>query len=155
MSNFISNLLDKLGHFFKGLFNEAERAWNKLEPEIQTALLHGSGVIAIVNENLDKTPDFVFELIQKKFPDLTEEKLKAGLVKVNEAFKIAEDINNADLLTLLKNLQTFLSSLHGSFWEGVSSTLAQLLSIALAPEMTPFAKISLLAEFVYNKFIKK
>ncbi len=87
------------------MFNAAQKAWNKIEPEVQQALIKGSGVIAIINENLDKTPEFVFELIQQKFPGLTKEALQDGLKQVKEAFKIADDVEQPDLLTTIKNIQ--------------------------------------------------
>lgn len=144
-----------IGHFFENLFNQAAHAWHNLEPEVQKALLHGSGVIDIVNKNLDATPDFVWEIIQKKFPDITEDKLKEGLSKINADFKIAEENLSDDLPTLIGNLQKYLATLKGKFWEAASSTLAQILSAIFAPEQTVFAKIVMVVEFVYRKFIKE
>lgn len=142
-------------HFFGDLFNSTEKAWRKLEPEVQAALIHGSGVIDIINKNLDQTPEFVWELIQKKFPDITKENLQVGLQKVNDDFKIAEGIDNPDLLTLIKNLQTYLASLKGQFWQKASSFISQTLAIVLAPNETEFAKIVSFIEFVYRTIINK
>ncbi len=141
-------------HWFTDLFNSAQKAWDKLEPQVQTALVHGSGVINVVNENLQKTPDEVFALITQKYPDLTKENLTAGLSKISNSFAIAEGVDNPDLLTLIENLQKYLSGLQGSFWQAASSTIAQLLAIALAPGETPFAKVVQLIEFVFRKKVK-
>lgn len=155
------NIFDKIGDFFenfaewvKGLFNAAEKAWHKLEPEIQDALLKGSGIIAVINENLGKTPDVVFELIQSKFPDISKEKLHEVLTVVDKQFGTAATIEDPDLLTTIENLQEFLSGLQGNVWQGISSSMAQVLSIAFADEKTPFAKIQMLMEYVYNEFVK-
>jgi hypothetical protein len=141
-------------HIFTDLFNSVEKAWNKLDPQIQDALVKGSGVINIINTNLEATPDAVFELIEAKYPDVTKEKLTAALANVTDKLKVAEGIANPDLLTTIKNLQTYFSGFHGKFWEGTASTASQLLSIAMAPDETPFAKIASFIEFVYRKKIK-
>ncbi len=138
-------------HIFTDLFNSAEKAWHKLEPEVQAALIHGSGVVKVINENLDKTPDIVFSIIEKKFPDLTKANLESGLAKVNAAFGIAEGVDSPDLLTLIQNIQKYLSGLKGKFWENASSIISQTLAIALAPDETPFAKIVQFIEFVFRK----
>jgi hypothetical protein len=135
------------------LFNAAEKAWHKLEPEVQAALLHGSGVINVINQNLQATPQAVFDLIDKKFPDLTKENLTAGLAKVAAAFGIAEQTANPDLLTTIEGIQKYLSTLKGNIWQGISSAMAQILSIAIAPNETPFEKIVQLIEWVYKKIV--
>ncbi len=156
MSNFISNLLNKIGHFFEGLFNAAQHAWSKLEPDLQNAILQGSGIIDIINKNIDAAPPEVIALIQKAFPNLTTDKLKSALHEVNKVFNIASDIEDSDLEVTLSRLQKYLATFNlNNTWSAVSSTAAQILSTAFAPNGTPFAKISMLIEFVYNKFIKK
>jgi hypothetical protein len=140
-------------HIFTDLFNSVEKAWHKLEPEVQNALIHGSGVINIINQNLQKTPQEVFDLIQNKFPDLTKDKLTAALAKVTDGLKVAEDNTNPDVLTTIQNLQKYFSGLQGKFWQGAASTSSQILAIALSPDETPFAKIASFIEFVYRKKI--
>lgn len=141
-------------HIFTDLFNSIEKAWNKLDPEVQAALIKGSTVVNIINENLQATPDSVFDLIQKKFPDVTKDKLSAALANVTDKLKVAQDTANPDLLTTIKNLQTYFAGFQGKFWEGTASTASQLLSIALAPDETPFAKVAAFIEFVYRRKIK-
>jgi len=141
-------------HIFTDLFNSVAKAWNKLEPKVQDALLQGSGVISIINQNLTATPDVVFDLIEKKFPDLTKDKLTEALGEVTDKLKVVQDIEDADLLTTIKNLQAYFSGFQGKFWEGTASAASQLLSIALSPDDTPFAKIAMFIEFVYRKKIK-
>lgn len=139
-------------HIFTDLFNSAEKAWHKLEPKVQDALIHGSGIIKILNDNLEKTPDVVFTIIQEKYPDITKEYLHDGLNKVAEAFKIPD----ADLLTTIENLQVYLLSMSGSgeVFDAIRSALAQILAIALAPKETLFAKIVSLVEWVFRKKVK-
>jgi len=141
-------------HIFTDLFDSVAKAWNKLEPKVQDALVKGSGIINVINTNLQATPDEVFDLIQKKFPDVTKENLTAALANVTDKLKVAQDIEDPDLLTTIKNLQAYFAGFHGKFWEGTASTASQLLSIALAPDETNFAKIAMFIEFVYRKKIK-
>jgi len=155
------NIFEKIGDFFediwdwaKGLFNAAKKAWKHLEPQIQDALLKGSSIIALINSNLDKAPDEVFALIQNKFPDLSKEKLHEALNEVDKQFGTAATIADADLLTTIQNIQKFLGSLQGNVWQAISSAMAQLLSTVFAGDQTPFAKISMLMEYVYNDFVK-
>jgi len=142
-------------HIFTDLFNSAEKAWHKLEPQVQSALVDGSGVINVINQNLQATPQQVFDIIGQKFPKLSKDKLAAGLAKVNDGLKIAQGAENPDLLTTIKDLQTYLSGLQGKFWESASSIAAQVLSTVFSPDETPFAKISMLIEYVYRKKIKE
>jgi hypothetical protein len=141
-------------HIFTDLFNSVEKAWDKLDPKIQDAVIKGSGVISIINSNLQSTPDVVFDLIEKKYPDVTKENLTAALANVTDKLNVAQGIANPDLLTTIKNLQTYFSGFQGKFWEGTASTASQLLSIALAPDETPFAKVAMFIEYVYRKKIK-
>ena len=151
----MKKLLAKIGQFFSGLFNGATKTWNKLEPQVKNAILHGSAIVEVINTNLDKAPDFVFDLIQKKFPDIDKEKLHTGLHQISGALGIAEDISSPDVLTLIQNLQIYLSGLKGKVWANISGTIAKALAAALAPPDTKFAAISALMEFVYHSFIKK
>jgi len=142
-------------HIFTDLFNSISKAWKKLSPEVKDALVHGSGVISIINEHLQDTPEGVFEIIEQKFPKLTKEKLSGALNQVADKLKVAQDTTDADLFTTIKNLQTYFSGLEGKFWEGAASTTSQLLSIAFSPDDTPFAKVALFIEYVYRKKVKK
>lgn len=154
---FFGKLIEKLGdiwEWFEGLFDAAEKAWDKLDDKVKDALKQGSGIIDILYNTLDMTPDFVFAEIQKRFPDLTEEKLREGL----DELAIVSNIEiTPDLFQTIKNIQDYLATVvkPGSIGEGVLSTSAQVLAIALAPDKTPFAKIGMLIEYVYRKYIKK
>lgn len=151
----MKKLLSLIGLFFTGLFNSAQKTWNKLSPEVKAALMNGSGIIEIINSNIDQTPDFVIQLIQKKFPELTIEKIKDGLHQAALGLSIANEINNADLKATIVNLQKYLEGLKGTTWAKISQTLALGFAAAIAPKGTKFAAISSLMEFVYHSFIKK
>lgn len=151
----VGTLLHKIGDFFGALFNGAKKAWKKLSPEIQSALLHGSAVVEAINSNIDKTPDFIIEFLLQKFPDLNIDRLKAGLAEVAKGLKIAEDTNSDDLATLIQNIQKYLSEQKGALWAAISHSIASIFAIAVAPGGTKFAAISSLIEWVYHTYIKK
>ena len=151
----LQTFLSKIGDFFSGLFNSAKKTWAKLSPEVQNAMLHGSGIIDIINNNVDKVPSFVIALIQSKYPDITTDKIHAGLKGIADALHIAEGVNDGDLEALISNIQKYLASLNGKIWANISGTLAKAIAAFLAPPETKFAAISSLMEFVYQTFIKK
>ena len=148
--------LQKIGNFFKNLFDAAEEAWDKLSPEVQKALEQGSAVIAVINDNIHDAPDFVFDLIQKRFPDLTEEKLTEALkAAAAEANLIERIVDKDNVVELIQALQFYLSGKKGSFWASASSFLAGVLAIVFAPKETKFSTISSLITWVYQAIVKK
>lgn len=151
MSFFLFEFFKKI---FGGLFSAAQKTWNKISPELQKAMLHGSGIISIINTNVDASPDFIVELIQKKFPDLTKESIHESLLKATEGLAIAGSLNNPDLGTTIQLIQGYLSGLKGKVWANISQTLAKGIAAFLAPSGTKFAAISSLIEFVFQTFIK-
>lgn len=152
---FLTDFFNKIGHAFKSIFNSAQKAWNKVSPEIQKALLWGSGAVAIINKNVDAAPVFVLDLIEKKFPGLDREKLHNGMNQIAQALGVAQNINNTDILATIQALQVYLSGLKGKLWANISQTLAAGIAAAIAPPETKFAAISSLVEFVYQHYIKK
>jgi hypothetical protein len=151
----IGRLLAKIGNFFEGLFDAAAKTYNAQSPEIQAALKDGSAILAIINENVSKAPEFVIELIQKAFPSITREVLLNGLKDVAKGINQAEAIAADNLEDTVKNLQSYFESLEGKFWAGVSELGAKLLAVFFAPTGTKWATISSLMEYVYQKFVKK
>jgi hypothetical protein len=153
--------LAKLPSFFASFFNAAKKAWYKLSPEIQKAMVHGSGVIAVINKYLTAAPEFVIDAIKQKFPDLHIEQLTTGLNKVAEALNIAESMNNAELAITVTNIQKYLAThkpdilVKSKTWALISHTAASAISIFLAPAETTVATITNLIEFGYQEFIKK
>lgn len=144
-----------IGTFFSHLFSGAQKTWKKLSPEVQEALMYGSQVIDLINTYVNQTPDFVIQLLLEKFPNFDKEHLLTALHSASVELKIAEDINNDDLVTTIGNLQNYLASLQGDVWAKISETLAKGIAIFTAPPETKWAAISSMMEFVYQTFIKK
>lgn len=138
-------------HIFTDLFNSAEKAWHKLEPEVQHALIHGSGVIKIISDNINAAPDEVFTIIQEKYPDITKENLTTGLQQVAG---MLINLPAPDLYATIQNLQTYLAQFQGKFWDSVRGVVAQMLAFALAPEKTAAGLISNLMEWVFRKKVQ-
>lgn len=141
-----------IGAFFVGLFNAAKKAYSKLSPEQQDALQAGTGLVAILNDNLAATPEQIRLLIQQRFPNLDEESLEKALFSVLQQFNltVAENLDQA-----IVTIQGHLSSLEGKAWAVASHGVAAALSVAFGPKETKVATIVSLLEWVYQHFIKK
>lgn len=146
--------LSFIGDFFAKLFNSAKRVWKKLDDDVKIALLKGSSIVAVINDNVEATPAFVWEIIQKKLPDITEEKAKDMIAKGAAGLSIASEINDADLMTMIERLQKFLDGLQGSVWAKISHTLALGIAVVEAPIGTKFSALSALADYVYHDLVK-
>lgn len=151
----LGRLLEKIGSFFKGLFDAAERAYNKLQPEVKKAMVQASEVLAILNKHVTESPDFVIEIIQKAFPELDREKLLEGLNKVSEGLNVVDAIEADTLEETIRNLQKHLEGLQNETWAGATSLAAKLLAIFLSPKGLKYAIVESLMELVYQKFVKK
>lgn len=142
---------DILG-FFVGLFNAAKKAYAKLSPEQQLALQEGTGLVAIINENLDKAPAEIRALIQQKFPGIDEPKLEAALFAIIEHYRLFRASN---LDEAIQFVQSFLKSREDKEWAIASHSIAAIVTALFAPKETKASIIVSLLEFVYQTFIKK
>ncbi len=134
------------------LFKAAKREYDSLPQSEKDALQQGSGIFDIINTEVDKTPAEIRALIIAKYPNLDEAKMEAGLFEVAHTFNLLVEDNNFD--DLITKLKAFLATQEGSKWEGVIQSMANILTIVFSPT-TVFAKIGMLMEYVYRKFIKK
>lgn len=151
---FLGRLLKSIGHFFKGLFNEARKAYNHLSTDQKAALLHGAGVVDLINTNLDKTPAELRDLIKNKFPDIDEAKLEDVIFQLTTSFKLLpENIKSFD--DCIVALQGYFKGLSGKEWAWASHSAGSLISILFAPKETKFAAIASLIEYVYQHLVKK
>ncbi len=152
---FLDKLLKSIGAFFVGLFNAAKKVWLKLSPELRDAMLQGSGIVAILNENVGKEGSVLLALIKAAYPEVSEEKLKEAMDKAASYLKLGEELNNADLLTTLESIAKHLDTTTGSTWAQTSHDLYLIVAKLFAPEGSKFSVFVQLAEFVYHSFIKK
>lgn len=152
--SFFGKLLRGVGSFFTGLFDAARKAFKKLSPEAQSALIAGSGIIELINSNLDKSANDIRWLIATRYPELPLSKIESALFEVLHHLNIATDSTKLeDLISILKD---YLKKLEGTDkWKTASHSAAVVLSTVLAPKETKFAAIVSLIEFVYKLLIKK
>lgn len=140
-------------HLFPWLYNASKRAWDDLSKDQQESVKHGSGIIAILNEEIGKAPADLRKLITEKFPDLSEPDAERGIFDLAHMLNLVHKENDFDDATLV--IQNYLTSHIGVKWEGVSKMAASFLGIILNPTLTVFAKIELAAEFAYDTFFRK
>lgn len=155
MFKFLGKFFKKIGQIFVNLAKAAEKVWGKTEPAIQDALLKGSGFVAEFNKYKNETPDFIFEILQQKFPEFSKEKIEQILLEVNKDLRLVQDGVAPDLNATIQNLANYLKANSGSKWAKASGDAAEFIAILLAPAGTPFNKISAIMWWVYQTFIKK
>ena len=150
---FFGKLFEAIGSIFTHVFNGAKKTFNQLSDEQKEALKHGSGVMALITQELGKTPAEIRYLILTQFPDLDVPKLEAGLFQIAHSFNLLPKEN--DLEDIIGKLQTYLESLNGNFWDGITQAAANILAVFMAPAGTKFAAVASLMEYVYQTFFKK
>lgn len=156
----IKSILSAIAHFpaaaveaISNLFNSASKAWHHLSPELQSAFTQGSGVIAVINNMINSPFGEVVTSITEKF-GLSEEQLQAGLQKVATGLNLGENLNNADLQTLIENLQGYFGEQHDKDWAKAASITSQVLADFLAPNGTPYSIIVSFIEIAYREVVK-
>lgn len=151
----LGRLLERIGSFFKGLFDAAERAYNKLQPEVKKAMVQASEVLSILNKHVNESPEFVIALIQKAFPELDREKMLEGLNKVSEGLNVVDAIEAETLEDTVRNLQKYLEGIKDQRWAAATSFAAKILALFLSPEGVKYSIIELLMEWTYQRLVKK
>lgn len=152
---FLFRWIKNLGEAIGRIFSSIEKEWHNLEPELKNAIQDASGIVATINENLQATPQFLLDIIQQKFPNLDIDKAKAVIAEAAKSIKDIEVLPDEDIAVTLGNLQKYFSSLSNEKWAMTASQFAQQIALLLAPEGTPFGKILVFLEFVYNTIVKK
>src|SRR4051794_12294726 len=145
---------DKIGIWHPSIEDAIESLYNKLHDTEKDAVKNASGWIAIINANLQEAPDFVFNLIQQKFPSITKENAAETLNKLNAAI-LKVDINTPDDFdTALTKLQAYLSKYEGNTWIAITRAVVSVLSDVFLKGTSPIQTIETVLEYVYRTFIK-
>jgi len=118
---FIEDLPEELVSDVKSLFNKADAAWTKLSPEVQAALKNGSGILAVINNDINGEYAPIVLVIEQKF-GVTSEQVNSVLAGLAKAFNIAVQDTSSGT-ELLKAIQTYLSGL-GTNWGAITSAAA-------------------------------
>src|SRR5689334_8678146 len=143
----------KIGIWHPKIEDGIEDLYNKLHDTEKQAVQNASGWIAIINSNLQATPDFVFDLIQKKFPGASKESITGALNKLNAEILKVDANTPDDFGTALSKLQDFLGKYQGNAWIAITRAVVAVLSDVLMNGTTPIQKIETVLEFVYRTFI--
>jgi len=146
---------DKKGFFqrvigaFLGIFaSAAKELWGSLSEEEQAALKSGSGVMKIISDHIDETPEEIVEIIKTQYPDVPLETLSELAAHFN--LGVGAKVEDA-----IAAIQTWLKSKEGTVWDNAMNIAAQTLSFFLSGKEARPGIIAALAESVYRWFIKK
>lgn len=148
------SFLNTIGQWFAHFWNSIQHAYNNLEPKVQSAIQSASGIVAVINANIEAAPADVWAIITKLYPALTQDVVTSALNKVSVDLKIAGANIDADFETTVKNLQTYLGTLTGNVFITEVKQFVALVASALAPGNTVIQTIELVLEWVYQTFIK-
>lgn len=135
------------------LFKAAKREWDKLPKETQDAIKHGSGIIDTLNKEIGKAPEVIKGAIIAKYPDLNEEAVEKGIFKLLHAFNLAPKSDSFEDAAI--SVQEHFSSLKGKVLDAILQAGANVVAIVLAPAQTVSAKIFMVMEYAYRKYVKK
>lgn len=151
------------GHFFHRIgiwhpkFEETiEDIYGKLQTGEQEAIKQASGIIAIVNANLQLVPEQVWDIIQTKFPDVTEEHVTELINKLNATIAAVDDYISEDYGTALIKLQAYLAQYVNTHnvWAAITRSVVEILADIKLNGKLNIQTITTVLEFVYQTFIK-
>lgn len=142
---------------FSRLLTKANAALASANPEIQSALTKGSGIIAYISNNLNSPAGELLTGITAKF-GVTSNELKSSLLTVNniDKFLSTEAATNPTVEDLITAGQQLLSSESAgtSEWEKIASVAAQAIAAFFVPAATPYSIIVSLIEITYQEVVK-
>lgn len=144
----------KIGIWHPSIEDAVEHLYNKLHDFEKEAIKDASGWIAIINANLQAAPDFVFNLIQQKFPGVTKENAAETLNKLNAAILKVDASITDDFDAALAKLQDYLSKFEDNSWIAITRAVVSVLTDIFLKGATPIQTIETVLEYVYRTFIK-
>lgn len=148
------SIFSKFFSWVGSLFNSMKKVWNKLSDFEKQISVKASGIIAIINANINESPQVLFLLIQTKFPEVTKDKLQSYLTKASGVLGIADSTANLSFEDAVKAFQTYLGKQSGNKWVAVTQGAVGALLSVLSPDATPINKITVILEYVYQNFVK-
>lgn len=150
----IKTFLTKVEVDVEGLFNEAKAEYLKLAPKVQAASAAASGIIAILNKDVNTVPDQVWALIETKYPDVTKDTVTAFLVKANNVVNGANTLSaNATFEEALAALNAYLQTLQGNTWITIIKAIVAI-GVDIITPGTIIQKVELIIEYIYQNLVK-
>lgn len=151
---FFGKLFGFIGDALFSIFHSAyEKLWKELTPEEQANVVHGSGVVAVINEHLQDAPGVIVTSAQEKFPDLNLQAVEQWLLSACATLGITPP--TIDIHGAITAIQKWLVDKGtGKFWEQASQSLVEIIVLIATPSQTIFQKLSVLIEWAYQTFVK-
>lgn len=138
----------KVLSIFTDIFSSAaKKLWESLSESDQSALKNGSGVLKVINDNIDKAPEEIKQIIEEKYPEVPLETIAELAAHFN--LIVGDKVEDA-----IAALQEWLKSKEGTVWENAMNIAAQTLSFFLSGKEGRPGIFAALMEKVYRWFIK-
>lgn len=155
MSSIITKIITTVETDVTELFNAAEAEYEKLAPEVQSAIATASGILAIANKDVAAVPTDVWALIETKYPSATQESVTGFLIKIANTFNTANTIaSSATFAEALTAVNSLLAPLEGNVWI-IAIKAAVTIAVDFITPGTIIQKVEMVLEYVYQTFIKK
>lgn len=142
-----------IGAFFANLFTSMKKLYGKLTLKEQELSVVASSFFALINANIDKTPETVIRLLQIKFPGFTKQQLTAYINDLTNKMRIIDSYSYKTLEENLGLLQNHLKKFSGNGWKAETLNGVNILISLLLPG-TPLEKITMVLEYIYQKLVK-
>lgn len=143
-----------LERFIKSLFDNSQKLWDKISPQVQEIIKDSSGVVELIKKMQGHSPQFVLDKITERFPFFTPDKLNEILSKTTQALNIANDVQNPDVLTMIAAIDKRITTSDPSAFEGILHSIASFIALFATPQDTTFGVITGVLKYVYKNFIE-
>ena len=128
--------------------------YSKLHGSEQAAIKMASGWIAVINSNLQATPEVIFTILQTKYPGVTRQNVTNVLNELNGALLKIDTATPEDFNTALARLQEYLGKHEGNVWIALTRAAVGVLADIFLKGKSPIQVIETVLEYVYQTFIK-
>ena len=155
MFKFLGRFFKKIGSIFSNLAAGVEKVWDKYEPELQQAIKDGSGIVELINQKVDETPDFIFKAIEYRYPAFSKAQVEAIINKVGADLNLLQSEVTPNALDTLQNIMNYLKDRTGNDWAKASGFIADTIALFLAPQGTLWNKVGIVMWWVYQRYIQK
>ncbi len=149
------NFIERFGDWITGLFHSSEHTYNTLLEEEKKAGIWASGIIAVINNDLNAVPTEVIAILQQKFPDLSLDVVHGFL----DNLRIKLDNLQSEIPLTLEDAvvwaqKFFLQHTHDEgTWAVIRTTAVNLLAIMFSPE-TVVQKFIEVGLYIYHMIVK-
>jgi hypothetical protein len=151
----LASVIQQLGSWFGIVIDKGEQLYEELSDEEKQAAQWGSGVLAVVNQDLNAIPADVIKVIEQKFPELDLDTLHGFIDELRNKV----DTVQSQIPLTLEDAIAWLQG-HLKKYEGDNTTLgiitkglANILALIFVPG-TAAQKIGGALEYIYHLIIK-